>query len=75
MWIYDHGRYESGLDNSPMYDGDYYNDTDGCSLTEDGCGLMQLCEFRSSLQQPGAAASTQAPFAAAIMDRWQDAPV
>ena len=35
-------RYESGLDNSPMYDGTFVNTTDGCSLYESGCGLMQL---------------------------------
>merc|ERR1712226_570096 len=35
-------RYESGLDNSPMYDGTFVNTTSGCSLYESGCGLMQL---------------------------------
>ena len=35
-------RYESGLDNSPMYDGTFVNQTNGCSLDESGCGLMQL---------------------------------
>ena len=27
-------RYESGLDNSPMYDGNFYNSTSGCGLDE-----------------------------------------
>jgi hypothetical protein len=31
-------RYESGLDNSPMYDGTFYNNTGGCDLEEDGLG-------------------------------------
>lgn len=25
-----------------MYDGEFYNNSNGCTLTEDGCGLMQL---------------------------------
>lgn len=25
-----------------MYDGTFYNDTNGCALDEDGCGLMEL---------------------------------
>ena len=35
-------RYESGLDNSPMYDGTFVNTTNGCDFFESGCGLMQL---------------------------------
>ena len=34
-------RFESGLDDSPMYDGNFVNTTDGCSQYESGCGLMQ----------------------------------
>jgi hypothetical protein len=41
-------RYESGLDNSPMYDGEFYNDTGGCSISQDGCGLMQLYDVGMS---------------------------
>eukprot|EP00750_Incisomonas_marina_P011382 INCI16371.1.p1 GENE.INCI16371.1~~INCI16371.1.p1 ORF type:complete len:914 (-),score=108.51 INCI16371.1:2333-5074(-) len=35
-------RFESGLDNSPMYDEEFFNATNGCSSTESGCGLMGL---------------------------------
>ena len=31
-------RFESGLDDSPMYDGSFVNTTDGCSQYESGCG-------------------------------------
>jgi hypothetical protein len=41
-------RFESGLDNSPMYDGDFYNSTSGCGLTESGCGLMSLYDVGMS---------------------------
>ena len=41
-------RYESGLDNSPMYDGTFSNTTNGCGLTESGCGLMELYDVGMS---------------------------
>ena len=39
---------ESGLDNSPMYDGTFSNTTNGCGLTESGCGLMELYDVGMS---------------------------
>jgi hypothetical protein len=39
--IVQYARFESGLDNSPMYDDATLNVTEGCSWHESGCGSME----------------------------------
>jgi Trehalase len=39
--ITQYARFESGLDNSPMYDDATLNITNGCHWHESGCGLME----------------------------------
>ena len=58
-------RYESGLDDSPMYDGSFSNTTNGCSLNESGCGLMDLYDvgMSSLFAQEAFALAELAPYA------------
>ena len=46
--FYQAARYESGLDNSPMYDGEFFNDTTGhMELYDVGMSSMVAMELRA----------------------------